>query len=50
MFERDFPPSSASAPYPVIWNAFKRSTAGASKDERTELFSGTATRIYRLEI
>jgi len=36
--------------YAVLWNAFKRLAAGASKDEKTALFGGTATRIYRLDI
>jgi predicted TIM-barrel fold metal-dependent hydrolase len=35
--------------FAVLWNAFKRLAAGASKEEKTALFCGTATRIYRLE-
>lgn len=36
--------------YAVFWNVFKRLAAGASQEEKTALFSGTATRIYKLEI
>jgi len=35
--------------YAVLWNAFKRITAGCSADEKTALYSGTAKRIYRIE-
>lgn len=48
MFESNFPVDSASCSYPVLWNAFKRLAAGASADEKTALFSGTAARVYRL--
>lgn len=50
MFESNFPVDSAAGSYAVIWNAFKRLATGASNDEKTALFSGTATRIYRLDI
>jgi len=36
--------------YAVLWNACKRLTANASKDEKAALYSDTATRIYRLEL
>ena len=49
MFESNFPVDSTMGSYPVLWNAFKRLVAGASADEKTALFSGTATRVYRLE-
>jgi predicted TIM-barrel fold metal-dependent hydrolase len=49
MFESNYPVDSGTARYPVLWNAFKRLAAGASKDEKAALFSGTATRVYRLE-
>lgn len=48
MFESNYPVDRWGAGYPVLWNAFKRITAGASADEKTALFSGTATRIYGL--
>ena len=48
MFESNFPPDAATAPYGTMWNAFKRVAAKASESERTALFSGTAKRVYRL--
>lgn len=48
MFESNFPVDRWGADYATLWNAFKRITAGASADEKTALFSGTATRFYRL--
>ena len=49
MFESNFPVDKASYSYHVLWNAYKRLCAGLSACEKTELFSGTATRIYRLD-
>jgi L-fuconolactonase len=48
MFESNFPPDSSAGSYGAVWNAFKRIAAGASADEKTALFSGTASRIYRI--
>jgi predicted TIM-barrel fold metal-dependent hydrolase len=48
MFESNFPVDRASFSYVVLWNAFKRMAADAGVDERADLFSGTARRIYRL--
>jgi len=48
MFESNFPVDKASSSYAVLWNAFKRLATGASATERTDLFSGTAQRVYRL--
>ena len=42
------PPDKQSCGYTELWNAFKRITAGASAAEKTALYSGTATRVYRL--
>lgn len=50
MFESNYPVDSVTAAYPAIWNAFKLIAAGASADEKRELFAGTAARIYRIEI
>ncbi|MDZ4376087.1 MAG: amidohydrolase family protein [Phenylobacterium sp.] len=50
MFESNFPVDMGSCDYATLWNAFKRLAAGASSDEKTALFSGTARRIYRLEV
>jgi predicted TIM-barrel fold metal-dependent hydrolase len=48
MFESNFPVDKGSGSYPVFWNAFKRIAAGSSADEKAALFSGTASRFYRL--
>ena len=44
MFQSNFPPDGVSSSYAFLWNAFKRLAA----DEKAELFSGTAKRVYRL--
>jgi L-fuconolactonase len=48
MFESNFPVDKGSCGYQALWNAFKRIAAGASADEKTALFAGTASRFYRL--
>ena len=48
MFESNFPVDKGSGAYQVFWNAFKRVAADYSASEKTALFSGTATRFYRL--
>ena len=48
MFESNFPVDKVSCSYTVVWNAFKRLVADYSADEKARLFSGTATRVYRL--
>lgn len=50
MFESNFPPDRATCSYGVIWNAFKRIAAGASDDEKTDLFARTADRFYDLRM
>jgi L-fuconolactonase len=50
MFESNYPVDAATASYPVIWNTFKRLAGGASPTEKAALFSGTAARVYQLEI
>jgi L-fuconolactonase len=50
MFESNFPVDLGSCTYDVLWNAFKRLAQGWSPDEKTALFSGTATRVYRLQL
>jgi L-fuconolactonase len=50
MFESNFPVDAAVGSYAVLWNAFKRLAAGASQEEKTALFSGTATQVYRFDI
>ena len=48
MFESNFPVDKLSLSYGVLWNAFKKMTASFSDGERDAMFSGTATRVYRL--
>jgi L-fuconolactonase len=50
MFEGNFPVDASVGHYSTVWNAFKRLTHGASPTEKTALFSGTAARVYHLEI
>ena len=44
MFESNFPVDKVSYSYAVMWNAFKRLTAGFSTRERAALFHDTAAR------
>lgn len=46
MFASNFPVDKATCSYPVLWNAYKRITTGASQEEKVALFGGTAKRIY----
>lgn len=48
MFESNFPVDAESCSYAVLWNAFKKVSAGYSNEERAALFHGTARRVYRL--
>ena len=48
MFESNFPVDRVSCDYATLWNAFKRLAAGASADEKAQLFKGTAREFYRL--
>ena len=48
MFESNFPVDKVSCSYNVLWNSFKRLTAGYSAGERALLFHDTAARVYRL--
>ena len=48
MFESNFPVDKMSLSYPILWNGFKKLVQDFSEDEKESLFSGTATRIYRL--
>jgi predicted TIM-barrel fold metal-dependent hydrolase len=48
MFESNFPVDKTSFSYVVCWNAFKRLAQGFTPAEKAALFSGTATRVYRL--
>ncbi|MGC1301305.1 MAG: amidohydrolase family protein [Caulobacteraceae bacterium] len=48
MFESNFPVDRPTCSYAVLWNAFKRLAQDCSADEKAALFSGTASRVYRL--
>jgi len=48
MFESNFPVEKQSCSYTVLWNSFKRIAAGVSPQEKSDLFLGTAERIYAL--
>lgn len=50
MFASNFPVDLCGATYPVLWNTFKRLAAGYSPDEKTALFSGSASRFYQLQL
>ena len=49
MIASNFPVDRQTAHYTTLWNAYKIATKNYSKDERYELFSGTASRIYKLK-
>jgi L-fuconolactonase len=48
MFESNFPVDKVSYSYNVLFNAFKRLSAGYSVSERAAMFHDTATRVYRI--
>ena len=48
MFESNFPVDRQSLTYPVLWNALQIMATGYTDAEQDALFSGTATRTYRL--
>ena len=49
MFESNYPVDKWGASYPVLWNAFKRLTLGASAEEKRALYAGTAATFYGIE-
>ena len=50
MVESNFPVDKMGIGYAGLWNALKRMVAGASADEKRAIFSGTAARVYRLDL
>ena len=48
MFESNFPVDKVSYSHHVLYNAFKRLSAGYSATERANLFHDTAARVYRI--
>jgi predicted TIM-barrel fold metal-dependent hydrolase len=49
MFESNFPVDRLSLSYHVLWNGLKKIAAKYSEEEQTALFSGTASRVYKLD-
>ncbi|HEY8949653.1 MAG TPA: amidohydrolase family protein [Rhizomicrobium sp.] len=50
MFESNFPVDRFGSTYVTLWNAFKRIAKNYSADEKTALFSGTASKVYRVHL
>jgi L-fuconolactonase len=50
MVESNFPVEKMGIGYAGLWNALKRIAAGASTEDKREIFSGTAARVYRLDL
>lgn len=48
MFESNFPVDKESVSYAVLWNAFKKMSAGRTEAEKSLLFNDTAREVYRL--
>jgi len=48
MFESNFPVDKYSISYHVLWNGLKKIVQDFSEDEKDAMFSGTASRVYRL--
>ena len=49
MFESNFPVDKVSYSHHILYNAFKRLSAGYSASERAAMFHDTAARVYRIE-
>ncbi|MCA6325661.1 amidohydrolase family protein [Phenylobacterium sp.] len=50
MFESNFPVDRASLSYRTLWNGLKRIAAPYSEAEKDQMFSGTAARVYGIEL
>jgi predicted TIM-barrel fold metal-dependent hydrolase len=50
MFESNFPVDRFSLSYPVLYNGLKKIAAQFSDTEQDAMFSGTACRVYSIEI
>ncbi len=50
MFESNFPVDKVSFSYNILWNAFKRLSAGYTAEQRADLFHDTAARVYRIDV
>jgi predicted TIM-barrel fold metal-dependent hydrolase len=50
MFESNFPVDRFGATYVTLWNAFKRITANYADADKKALYSGTASKVYRVNL
>jgi predicted TIM-barrel fold metal-dependent hydrolase len=50
MFESNFPVDRFGSTYVTLWNAFKRITKGYSATDKAALYSGTASKVYRVNL
>ena len=50
MFESNFPVDRASLSYRTLWNGLKRIAAPYSEAEKDQMFSGTAARVYGIDL
>ena len=48
MFESNFPVDRLSISYQVLWNGLKKIVTDFSESEKSAMFYGTASRIYRV--
>ena len=48
MFESNFPVDKVSYSHHILYNAFKRLSAGYSASERADMFHDTAARVYHI--
>lgn len=49
MMESDFPMDGRSCGFVPLWNALKHITRECSRAQKSQLFSGTAARVYRID-
>jgi L-fuconolactonase len=47
MFESNFPVDKQAYGYSTVWNAFKRLTSHLTLEERSNMFSRNAARVYQ---
>lgn len=48
MFESNYPPDRVAASYRTLWNALKLTASQCTAQEKADLFSGTARRVYAM--
>jgi len=50
MMESNYPPDGRSCGFVPLWNALKHITRACSDAQKTNLFYGTAARVYRIDL